>query len=313
MPLRLAIVAHYDEHGLADEYFLHYLRRLSVVARDVVVVSTAALRPEEEQKIRRIATDVVVRENVGYDFLSWRVGLERIATPEIYDEIVICNDSVYGPVQNLSPIFSAMRRAPCEVWGMSENLQFAPHLQSYFLVFKKDAILSPFFEDFWRSVSPQASKQEVIFKYELGLSRRAREDGLRLLPAFRPRPLRVLARASLARAVDRVPAARRLLPRWSYGGGYSQRALTLAVNHTHLMWDDLLAQGFPFVKIELLRKNPHGVSLERVASRLRATGGYDFGLIERHLRRVGTADSWLRAALDRGGDQRTIAGQRETM
>jgi len=107
MKYRLAIVAHYDKDGLADPCFLFLLRGLYSVVQEIIVVSTAPLREQEAGEIRELAT-LICRANAGYDCYSWKVGLQSVRTPEIYDAIITCNDSVYGPLSDLHKIFSSM-------------------------------------------------------------------------------------------------------------------------------------------------------------------------------------------------------------
>ena len=53
---------------------------------------------------------------------------------------------------------------------MTDSYEVEYHLQSYFLYFSKAAVTSDMFTSFWKKVDLAATKSEVIFKYEIGLS-----------------------------------------------------------------------------------------------------------------------------------------------
>lgn len=64
-----------------------------------------------------------------------------------------------------------MNEKACDFWGISYNLSGRLlHVQSYFLVFKKQVFLSEVFKNFINGITKQTSKDEIVKSYEIGLS-----------------------------------------------------------------------------------------------------------------------------------------------
>jgi lipopolysaccharide biosynthesis protein len=74
----------------------------------VLISSNMDLLPDSVAAAKEICSAVMLRENRGWDFAGWAPGMKTLTG--IYDaaEIVIANDSVYGPVHSLKDAFNAM-------------------------------------------------------------------------------------------------------------------------------------------------------------------------------------------------------------
>src|SRR5262249_41623939 len=90
---RLAFYAHYDDGGSLSQVDRASLAKLRAAGFDVVVLS-AALDVHDSPSGEDYA-GLLIRPNVGHDFLSWRIGMDVFA-PEIAkaQEVVFTNNSV---------------------------------------------------------------------------------------------------------------------------------------------------------------------------------------------------------------------------
>lgn len=177
---RISLVAGYDGSGVVHEYVVYLLRALATFS-DVHYFCDGALLPGEAEKLHGIATLCGARRHGRHDFGSWAemVAMLGWARLSAYDEMIVANDSVYGPFTDLAPICDAMSRDACDFWGMTANVEQAYHLQSYFLVFKKRVLQSPVFQAFWQGIEAETSHGAIVTKYEVGLSLRLRDAGFR--------------------------------------------------------------------------------------------------------------------------------------
>jgi lipopolysaccharide biosynthesis protein len=245
---RLAIFAHYDGDVEIKPYVVTFLRSLREICDEIVFVSTTALSEVELEKVRQFCERTQLRANAGYDFGMWQHALSALDLSNV-DELVLTNSSVFGPVYPLAPIFEQMAERDCDFWGMTDSFEIRWHLQSYFLVLKRQALSAPAFAQFFSGVLPYRDKEQVIRSYELGLTQFLREHGLKP-DAFVP--MASWLESPLRRA--RVCAKRR--------------------NATLYYPLQLLRAGMPLVKMQLLRDNPARVSLTRVQQTM-AAAGYD--------------------------------------
>gem|GEM_PF-841805 len=166
---RLCLFAHFDKDNIVDEYVLFYLRDIRKVADRIVFVSASPLAAETISRLKNICDSVIIRKNEGYDFAGWQTALKS-ETLKDFDELILCNDSVYGPLLPLERVFGAMREESCDFWGITSSYDIAYHIQSYFLVFKKTVLDSAVFQKFWESTNIPQSKKQVIRLCEIGLS-----------------------------------------------------------------------------------------------------------------------------------------------
>ncbi len=182
---RLCIFAHWDRDNIIDDYVVYYLNALKDVCNQIIFVSDCDLEQNEIDKINNIVDYCIAEKHGEYDFGSYKRGYFFALDKElIFDELILVNDSVYGPFYPLKPIFEKMQKQRCDFWGMTANrygiadvdtllcikLVVQSHIQSYFLVFRKTVLNSNIFYDFMKSIKKENSKNEIIKKYEIGLS-----------------------------------------------------------------------------------------------------------------------------------------------
>lgn len=250
---RLGILAHYDHQNEIKPYVRYFLRALRPHCERLVLVSTSKLGPETLETLDEICNQTELRENVGFDFGMWQHALARTSFAD-FDEILLTNSSVFGPLWPLSRVFDRMANEDCDFWGITDNYELHWHLQSYFLCFRKKVLESEVFAKFWSGLLPYRDKWQTIMSYELGLSQLLLEANLRakaLVPCasiFPKGPLRHLFRHKRRNPTCRHPLR-------------------------------VVRGGSPFVKVELLRDNPEGVGLDGIYREMMKLG-YEPSLIE---------------------------------
>ncbi|MBV5346342.1 MAG: hypothetical protein JZU63_12935, partial [Rhodoferax sp.] len=167
---RVAVFVHYDRHGHVHEFVHHYLRELADCGFAIVFVTNSpTVGRDDVDRLEAVCALVVLRRNKGYDFGAYRDGIALIPNVESLDQLVLANDSVYGPLHRLGPMLDRMEVEKAEVWGATDSWQHAFHLQSYFVLFHSAALKSKAFADFWKNVRLVNSKTWVIHKYEIQL------------------------------------------------------------------------------------------------------------------------------------------------
>ncbi|EIZ82172.1 putative glycosyltransferase, fusion protein [Methylobacterium sp. GXF4] len=296
-PMKVAVVSHFDRHDLADDYFVYSLRCYRRYFDYIVVVSTSMLDTVQRSRILIYADKLVVKENRGYDFVSWRTGFEELNV-ERCKEISFVNDSFYGPVNDIEVFMGRGRSIPVDVWGATLSMQFAPHIQSFFMTFNENIIRSQFLETFWSRIEVLHDKNEIIQRYEIGLSQELCAEGFSIGAVVDMRNLTIQDRhAALQDNLFSGETANLNQERY-----YLEED---GPNPMQLFWGHALRAGVPFVKIELLRDNPLDANLSAVFKYLERHRWYELGLIIRHLERIIPSEPFLelRRKYLRGGDK----------
>ncbi|HIT91718.1 MAG TPA: hypothetical protein IAD11_02200 [Candidatus Stercorousia faecigallinarum] len=184
---RAVIFAHYDKNREIKDYVLYYLKELKKTADTIIFVSCCDLK--NACCLNGLADKIIAEQHNEYDFGSYKRGFLFLQDKlDDYDELIFANDSCYGPLYQLQSIFDSMDN--CDFWGITKNNygykknlgQFfvkRPHIQSYFVVFKKNVFTKSFFADFIKSIKHEESKKLVISNYEIGLTELLVQKGYR--------------------------------------------------------------------------------------------------------------------------------------
>lgn len=276
---RAVILAHYDQDGIVDPYVIRALHSYRAIADRLVLVSASASSLPAE--LTAVVDDFLPRANVGYDFCSWRDGIARLGDPRQFDEIVCANDSVYGPLSDLQPLMTDPRVADADVWGMVMSAQRGDHVQSWFFAMRRRAIESRAFGEFWGSVEPQPSKEQVIDRYEVGLTEAFAAAGCRVAAIYDGR------RCGLPTLREKFQNV--FLLRLRRYGRHSRRVRRMGppFNPSELFWERVSNAGVPYLKAAIFRVNPYRVDVQKALVRV-ADRWPEWGmLIRSHLDRVG--------------------------
>lgn len=189
---RLCVFAHWDKDNLIDDYVLYYLKALKEVCSIIIFVSDTDISPDEQEKLNGISNYNIIGRHNEYDFGSYKRGFLFAKENNIeFDELLFVNDSCYGPFYPLKPIFEKMEKKKCDFWGLTQNsyglkkegninvAAWQPHIQSYFLVFKSNIINSNIFQEYIKNVNKEDDKDNIITKYEIGLSEKLWKNGFK--------------------------------------------------------------------------------------------------------------------------------------
>ena len=176
MSRRICLLAGYDKKNMLQDYVLYLARKLSKIS-DVYYFADGNFQQKELDKILPYVQYAAAYPHRTYDFGSWQCLISHIGWQKImsYDEMIICNDSIYGPMSNMQDIFDYMDLRDYDFWGLTENYNSTYHLDSYFMVFKQDILKHPKFHEFWNNITPSSNRkvyESVLtpFLTELGFS-----------------------------------------------------------------------------------------------------------------------------------------------
>lgn len=261
---RVALFCHWDRRGRIAEHVRCYLEALRAEGLAVVFVSNAGwLANEDAHWIASVSAAVIVRRNLGYDFAAWRDALEACGLPNgDTTQLVLVNDSVYGPFFPLTDLFRRIDAEDVPVLGLTDSWQRRYHLQSFFLACGPAAFRNLAWHQFWSDVLPSRSKQSVVARYEIGLTQALLRGGVACRALF---PYEMLLDTVRNRVVadangEQMPADPLVgLARDAERRILLAAARRVALNPTADFWQVLMERGFPFLKRELLRTNPSHV------------------------------------------------------
>lgn len=255
----IAVYGHYSPQGRVSGMVLGVMRTLASAGFAVVFVSMCDdIVPEDWETVRGICALAVLRRNVGLDLGAWHDLLPEVGRrwPDAC-ELLLMNDSIIGPIHPLEPVLETMRSGGDGLFGLTESLQGGGHLQSYMQVARGRAVVADLIA-FMRDLSVTHSKWLVVQRGEIRLARWMRQRGHRVAAVFGYQRLIEVAladpaeRARVAASHARMGVINRLP---------LDRAETMLfdwpLNPTHHLWHVLVTRfGYPFLKTELIERNP---------------------------------------------------------
>jgi lipopolysaccharide biosynthesis protein len=225
---RIAIFAHYSsrvEISASDAYLISKLKESGYA----VVVSTTCTNDAKQHQLlweqwNHLIDGLLTRHNTGFDFGSWSAALSslNLGRGDI-DQIVLVNNSVYGPLLPLKPIIDELSLRG-DFFALTASKEFCPHLQSYFLGFNRAVIVHRDFQKYWHGSFRAESKWLTIFRRELDWEN-----------FFTKRGFRSAVLIEETRDFPRNPLT--------------------------FLWKDLIVQGFPFMKKSLLTHNYDSIDM----------------------------------------------------
>jgi tetratricopeptide (TPR) repeat protein len=288
---RVAVFVHFDPDCHVQSFVVDHVAALHAAGLSVVFASNCpTLDQASLERMRPYCAAIMLRHNLGHDFGAVRDALRLLGLPrDNTQSLLIANDSVFGPLQDIGPILERIDFDTVDLWGATESWQHRYHLQSFFLVAGRRALTSPAWEKFWRRVRLVQSRYWVVQRYEIGLTQAMLSGGLRCAAIW---PYDSLAK--MLPPPDPNDAREPMMgadPASDMRHGHLDRirnhiASAIPMNPTAEFWRQLLQAGFPFIKRELLRKNPARVAdLADWRDVVRTVSKIDLAPIDAQLRR----------------------------
>ena len=176
---RLAIFAFYNGKGLINDYVVTYLEYLKEVSDSIIFVADNEPNIKELSKIYPLVSHIESYHHGEYDFGSYKIGFnyakEHYLLDDV-DEIILCNDSCFC-VDSLKPAFDKMDTKSCDFWSMTASNEYELHLQSFFLVVKKNLFSSELFGNYLNNVKHLDNFLEIVKTYEIPLKKTFEQKG----------------------------------------------------------------------------------------------------------------------------------------
>lgn len=268
----VCVFSHYDNENVVSEYVYNYLKELKNASCDIVFVSTSKLlSPKIILELENYCSIVIVRENEGYDFGSYKCGIELIDNIERYRRLIIANDSVYGPLSDINSLISYGDNI-LDIWGATDSYDISYHIQSYFMVYSSTVFLSSIFTHFWNQVALISNetadfKKLIIDNYEVGGSTYFIAHGFKLGAFCGNDNITEYVKGY----ISEIP--KNSLPHLNY-------RVDNTLNPTHFYWDFLIRDfNCPFIKKELLLKNPVNIRIDNWINFITKYSEYNINLI----------------------------------
>jgi len=249
------VIAHYHIDGRVALNTHALIQEMAKVSDSIFFISTN-LSALEVTRLQKYA-NVIQRENIGYDFWSYKIGIEQLGDLSQFERVVICNTSFISldPYLLVKSFTGHVKQIGLR--GLSRNRDMGDHIQSYWISFEGTQLLkSNEFAGWWSTLTPLNDRTENINKYEVGLSNYFSSYGYNLDTLFQASENQLLV--MLARAIGGGSILLNVENKLDVKNNLNMVSLdltyALSLNPTVFGWDFLLDK-LKILKIEQIKFN----------------------------------------------------------
>lgn len=193
---RLVIYVVYDRRGSVEEFVRYALEGMRDDATHILAVVNGSLDEAGRRLLDTVADDILVRSNDGFDIWAHKEGLAHIGDKIAeFDEVLLTNDTWFGPVRPYRPVFEQMDAQDVHFWGMTDH-EWEPlnkftnegelpyHLQSFWIAVRKEMFLSAEWQAYWRDLPEMPSYFDAVLKHETQFTKHFQDRGYSAAVAF---------------------------------------------------------------------------------------------------------------------------------
>ena len=228
-PLNLCIYVNYSACDRLRPDVIWQLKEISRHYRIIFVTTSGPSLATDPlfESLKEHTLEIIFRENIGYDFGSWKAGI--LANYNLIynsESLLLMNDSLYGPITSTEQLFNQVLNSSTDVTCMTLNHVGGTHAQSYFVSYNQSVFKSADFSSFWKTIPIYCDKFQLIKNCEMRWSHHLLNTGKTISALY---------------------------DTGSFG------------NQTHIDWRLLIEKhDCPFIKNELILKNPVGQNIANI-------------------------------------------------
>ena len=193
---RLGIFFFYEKNGEVDGFVTYYLADLVKNLSELVIVCNGKLSESGRAAFAPFTNKIIVRENKGLDVWAYKTALDLYGWQRLaeFDEVVMTNATLMGPVRPLREMFDAMALRPeLDFWGLSLHhgaegnpfkgkhiYSYLPeHIQSHFIVYRQKFLQSRDLQNYWDKMPMIESYTDSVQRYEAVFTKIFADKGYR--------------------------------------------------------------------------------------------------------------------------------------
>lgn len=180
---RLGIFFFYEKNGHVDDFVTYYIADLVKNLSELIIVCNGKLSDEGRAAFAQFTPNIIVRENKGLDVWAYKTALDHYGWTKLaeFDEIVMTNATLMGPVRSLREMFDAMaENEDLDFWGLTVHhgaegnpfkgkhlYSYLPvHIQSHFIVYRKRFVESADLQRYWDEMPMIEGYTDSVQRYE---------------------------------------------------------------------------------------------------------------------------------------------------
>ena len=179
---RLGVFIFFDRDSIIDDYVIYMLDSLNEAVDNILFISNSELSDTELKKLDKYNIDINIRENKGLDAGAFKYAYDKYGKEYFsnYDEVILLNDTFFGPFRPFKEIINSMNDKDLDFWGLTANYDsedgtgkaidnyIHTHIQTFFVAYRKTVLESNFFNNYWNkyNINKNNSFVDVVNNHE---------------------------------------------------------------------------------------------------------------------------------------------------
>lgn len=245
------LIAHYHSKGKIREDLCNFIKKASKSFNKIIFISTK-LNNNERKKIDKFAL-IISRPNYGYDFYSYKVGLERLFKEnKKKNEIIffIGSNLIFIDPMKLIKQINNNTKIYKKIHGLSKSWEIEEHLQTDMLSIPTSYFYEKKFYNWWKKIKKFKKRSTIIGKYELGFSQFLYKNNIQYDCYFQDN------------IID-YPNTHLKMFKKKISNIFFRKIKVYKKNPTHFYWKKILKK-FGIIKIDLIKKNSNKVDINNL-------------------------------------------------
>lgn len=172
----LAVFCFYNAKGIVHDYAFYLVNSLRDVAKDIVIIVNGEINDSGLKKLQEITHKVYKRENYGFDggaYKKFFLEYAREFSIDSYDNIILLNDTFFGPFIPWNKVFDIMHDTGADFWGLSSHKakgEIGDHIQGYFLVVGRKIVVSRDILKFFGQMKMPVDYDSAVKNFEVAFT-----------------------------------------------------------------------------------------------------------------------------------------------
>lgn len=173
---RLAIYYFYDKQGIVDDYIITLIKEMKKCIEYLVVIVEDYIDNEGKEKLIEFANKLVVLRNCDTNLKAYHFGISEFQWENLkqFDEIVLFDNSLFGPFNSINVVFDEMELCKVDYWGLVNEYVDDEYVQGNtlryinlnFIVLRRSLILNKNFQEFFKNIKLDYQMKFIINKFQ---------------------------------------------------------------------------------------------------------------------------------------------------
>ncbi len=249
------LIAHYHKSGKIRDDLVSFIKIASKSFHKIIFISTK-LKKDERKKINKYAS-VISRPNYGYDFYSYKLGIEELLKDKKNNKktiFFIASSLFFLNPKKLINKLNNNKTINKKIFSLTKSWEIEEHLQTDIFSIPASYFKKKKFYNWWKKIKKFKKRSTIVGKYELGLSQFIKKNNLKYDCLFRDN------------IIDYPDSYIKLFKKRVNNIFFKENKI-YKKNPTHFYWKSIFKK-FGIIKIDLIKTNPNKINLNIVKKSL---------------------------------------------